>query len=98
MARDPICGMTVEEKTARSAVRDGVTYYFCAEGCRRKFLGDGPNSAPSATAARSPETRSRFDALGAEPVADSPEDYARFVRAEYDRWGKLVRDARIKLD
>ena len=51
-----------------------------------------------ATAARSPETRARFDALGAEPVADSPEDYARFVRAEYDRWGKLVRDARIKLD
>jgi tripartite-type tricarboxylate transporter receptor subunit TctC len=51
-----------------------------------------------ATAARNPETRARFDALGAEPVADSPEDYARFVRAEYDRWGKLVRDARVKLD
>ncbi|MCA3324256.1 MAG: tripartite tricarboxylate transporter substrate binding protein [Roseomonas sp.] len=51
-----------------------------------------------ASAARNPETRARFDALGAEPVADSPEDYARFVRAEYDRWGKLVRDAKIKLD
>jgi tripartite-type tricarboxylate transporter receptor subunit TctC len=51
-----------------------------------------------ANAARNPETRARFDALGAEPVADSPEDYARFVRAEFDRWGKLVRDARIKLD
>lgn len=51
-----------------------------------------------AAAARNPETRARFDALGAEPVADSPEDYARFVRAEYDRWGKLVRDARVKLD
>ena len=51
-----------------------------------------------ASAARTPETRARFDALGAEPVADSPEDYARFVRTEYDRWGKLVRDARIKLD
>ena len=51
-----------------------------------------------ASAARNPETRARFDALGAEPVADSPEDYARFVRAEFDRWGKLVRDARIKLD
>jgi tripartite-type tricarboxylate transporter receptor subunit TctC len=51
-----------------------------------------------ASAARTPETRARFDALGAEPVADSPEDYARFVRAEFDRWGKLVRDARIKLD
>ena len=51
-----------------------------------------------AAAARNPETRARFDALGAEPVADSPEDYARFVRAEYDRWGALVRDAKIKLD
>ena len=51
-----------------------------------------------AAAARNPETRARFDALGAEPVADSPEAYARFVHAEFDRWGKLVRDARIKLD
>ena len=51
-----------------------------------------------AAAARNPETRARFDALGAEPVADSPEDFASFVRAEFDRWGKLVRDARIKLD
>lgn len=51
-----------------------------------------------ASVARNPETRARFDALGAEPVADSPEDYARFVRAEFDRWGKLVRDAKIKLD
>ncbi len=52
MAIDPICGMTVDEKTARSAVRDGVTYYFCAEGCRRKFTGDVdvlPLSVPAAT-------------------------------------------------
>jgi P-type Cu+ transporter len=39
MAIDPICGMTVDERTAASAVRDGVRYYFCAEGCRRRFLG-----------------------------------------------------------
>ena len=45
MATDPICGMTVDEKTARSAVRDGVTYYFCAEGCRRKFLGEPVSTA-----------------------------------------------------
>jgi P-type Cu+ transporter len=41
MATDPICGMTVDEQTAINAVRDGVTSYFCCEGCRRKFLGDG---------------------------------------------------------
>jgi Cu+-exporting ATPase len=52
MATDPICGMTVDEKTARSAVRDGITYYFCAECCRRTFMGDGhapARLAPSAT-------------------------------------------------
>jgi Cu+-exporting ATPase len=42
MATDPICGMIVDETTARSAVRDGVTSFFCSEGCRRKFLGEAP--------------------------------------------------------
>ncbi|NBX29173.1 heavy metal translocating P-type ATPase [bacterium] len=40
MATDPICGMSVDERTAMTAVRDGVTSYFCSEGCRRKFMGD----------------------------------------------------------
>jgi Cu+-exporting ATPase len=38
MALDPICGMTVDERTAISAERDGNTFYFCSEHCRRKFL------------------------------------------------------------
>jgi Cu+-exporting ATPase len=38
MAIDPICGMTVDERTALSAERDGQTYYFCCESCRKKFL------------------------------------------------------------
>jgi Cu+-exporting ATPase len=38
MAIDPICGMTVDERTAISAERDGQTFYFCCESCRRKFV------------------------------------------------------------
>ena len=38
MAIDPICGMTVDEQTATSALRDGVIFYFCSDGCRRKFV------------------------------------------------------------
>lgn len=37
-AIDPICGMTVISASARSAERDGKTFYFCSEGCRRKFV------------------------------------------------------------
>src|SRR4051812_25669772 len=41
MAIDPICGMTVDERTALSAERDGETFYFCCEHCRKKFLAPG---------------------------------------------------------
>ena len=51
MATDPICGMTVDEQTARRAVRDGVTHYFCSEGCRRKFMGDELLSIASSSSA-----------------------------------------------
>lgn len=37
-AIDPICGMTVDVATARyTSERDGVTYYFCAAGCKKQF-------------------------------------------------------------
>src|SRR5262245_13421486 len=43
MAIDPICGMTVDERKAISAERDGKKEYFCSEHCRRKFLaGEAP--------------------------------------------------------
>ena len=63
MAKDPICGMTVDEKTARSAVRDGVTYYFCADCCRSKFMGKGHVSAPPAPSATRNPTPGRADVI-----------------------------------
>lgn len=43
---DPICGMTVDEATAIHADRDGKTFYFCGEGCRRKFLATPDGAIP----------------------------------------------------
>ena len=41
MAKDPICGMDVDEKTARHTTEyQGQTYYFCAPGCKRTFDQD----------------------------------------------------------
>src|ERR1700712_801558 len=40
-ARDPVCGMAVDMATAKhSAEHAGSTYYFCCDGCRKKFLAD----------------------------------------------------------
>ncbi|WP_309491997.1 YHS domain-containing protein [Candidatus Hecatella orcuttiae] len=41
MAKDPICGMEVDEKTAQyKSEHMGKTYYFCAAGCKAKFDED----------------------------------------------------------
>lgn len=41
MAIDPVCKMTVEEKTAPAKSEyKGKTYYFCAAGCKKAFDKD----------------------------------------------------------
>ncbi|MBN1245143.1 YHS domain-containing protein [Candidatus Bathyarchaeota archaeon] len=38
MAKDLVCGMDVDEKTAQyKATYKGKTYYFCAPGCKKMF-------------------------------------------------------------
>jgi tripartite-type tricarboxylate transporter receptor subunit TctC len=38
-----------------------------------------------------PEVRRRLDAEGAVPVGNSPEEFARFVQGEIQRWAKVVK-------
>lgn len=41
MAKDPVCGMDVDPHTATlKAEHNGITYYFCAPGCRTKFIAN----------------------------------------------------------
>ena len=38
MAKDPVCGMECDEKTATATSEyKGKTYYFCAVGCKNAF-------------------------------------------------------------
>jgi len=38
MAKDPICGMEVNEKSSLKLNWQGKDYYFCSENCRHKFM------------------------------------------------------------
>lgn len=41
MAKDPVCGMEVDpDKAAATYDYQGKTYYFCAEGCKEKFVSN----------------------------------------------------------
>ncbi|MCB1206736.1 MAG: YHS domain-containing protein, partial [Verrucomicrobiae bacterium] len=50
MAKDPICGMLVDEKTALRLDHQGSSHYFCSESCRTEFrsrLGELPDKQES---------------------------------------------------
>ncbi|MBI3841137.1 MAG: YHS domain-containing protein [Thaumarchaeota archaeon] len=41
MAIDPVCGMTVDEKSARfRSDYSGKTYFFCSQGCYKSFTAE----------------------------------------------------------
>ena len=41
MAKDPVCQMEVDEKTAAATAEyQGKTYYFCNPGCKKAFEAD----------------------------------------------------------
>jgi tripartite-type tricarboxylate transporter receptor subunit TctC len=51
-----------------------------------------------AVAVQDSDVRARLATLGADPVADTPADFAAFCRSEYEKFGAIVRAANIRLD
>jgi tripartite-type tricarboxylate transporter receptor subunit TctC len=43
-----------------------------------------------------PALVTRFQELGAEPMGGTAEQAAAYIRAEQDKWGKVIREAGIK--
>src|ERR1700674_10949 len=42
--------------------------------------------------------KSRFDDLGATPKGSTPAELATFLKSEIDKWGPVIRDAKIRVD
>jgi tripartite-type tricarboxylate transporter receptor subunit TctC len=51
-----------------------------------------------AKALQMPDVRERLAGMGAEPSGESPAELAARIKAEYERWGEVVRKANIKAD
>jgi len=47
---------------------------------------------------QAPDVRERFVALGIEPSAGSPEQFAQVIRADTARWARVVSDAGIRIE
>ena len=45
-----------------------------------------------------PDVKTRIESDGSEPVGSSPEEFRRFMRADMEKWAKLVKESGAKLE
>lgn len=68
----------------------------------------GPAKIPGAISQRlaeatraalgTPGVRNRLIDLGAEPLGSTPEEFGVFAQSEFQKWGKLIKDAGIRIE
>jgi tripartite-type tricarboxylate transporter receptor subunit TctC len=52
----------------------------------------------SVKALQFPDVKKRLDATGLVPVGNAPDEHARYIRSEIEKWGKVVRALRLRVD
>ena len=55
-------------------------------------------SSEIAKITRSPAFRERFEPQGIIPLGNTPDEAAAFLKAEVTKWGKVIRDANVKVE
>ncbi len=74
MRKDPVCGMTIKKESAFVAEYEGQIFYFCSEGCRRKFSRE--------RASPSPRSRYELIIIGGGPAGLTAAVYASSLRID----------------
>jgi tripartite-type tricarboxylate transporter receptor subunit TctC len=54
-------------------------------------------SAETARILQIPDVKARLADLGAEPIGSTPEQFAAHIKAEIEKWAKVIRDAHVEL-
>ena len=55
-------------------------------------------NADTVKALQDPDVKKRFADLGVEAVSSTPERFGAFIRAETEKYAKLIKEANIKVD
>jgi Cu+-exporting ATPase len=78
-ATDPVCRMSVDPRSALVHVHAGETYYFCCDGCRRKFVANPDQYARRADASRRAGPAEGRSAVGRAARREAPAPGPRVI-------------------
>jgi len=87
---------TYEEAGIKGLVLEQWFGVFVPAGTSKEIIGR--LNAGTVQSLADPKIRERYAQSGLEPVGGTPERFAAVVRADYDKYGRLVRELKIKID
>lgn len=87
---------TMEESGISGQESDALTGVVVPAGTPREIIDLLYREIAKAFA--QPDVKERLGALGFHPVANTPEDYAAYIRTEIPKWGKVIKTASIRID
>jgi tripartite-type tricarboxylate transporter receptor subunit TctC len=87
---------TYEEAGIKGLILEQWFGVFVPAGTSNEIIGR--LNAGTAQALADPKIRERYAQSGLEPVGGTPERFAAVVRADYSKYGRLVRELNIKID
>jgi tripartite-type tricarboxylate transporter receptor subunit TctC len=100
--------LAVTEKKRSSLLKDTPTVAETVPGYEMSvwYGAFGPKGLPADIQKRlnteinaimtMPDVKAKMEAIGVEPVTETPEQFAATMRADADKWGKLVRELGLK--
>jgi tripartite-type tricarboxylate transporter receptor subunit TctC len=87
---------TMEESEISGQESDALTGVVVPSGTSKEIIDLLYREIAKALA--QPDVKQRFAALGFQPVVNTPEDYAAYIRTEIPKWGKVIKTASIRID
>lgn len=88
---------TVDEATGLRGVRAGSWLGLLAPAGTPRAVINRLN-AVAVQVVQAPDTRARLIGQGSDPVGNSPQEFAAFLRADYDKNGAAAKQAGLKID
>ena len=88
---------TVDEATGLRGVQAGSWLGLLAPAGTPRPIVARLNEV-AAQVVRAPETRARLIGQGSDPVGNSPQEFAAFLRSDYDKNGAAVKQAGLKVE